>query len=234
MTARPFIRKKIRKLRHWKQQYRKNSEFIFRRRTVYGGVIYEAGDKIPDILSKKKSKVRRFWEAKRIELAEFDDPSSNIGIDGQDKGSTDQETPPEADGDSKPSMIKMLLDWMEGSVGPEGVSGEPGGCGPDPGKKGTKGQEYETDTPKTEPEQTETETKAASCETGNLSDPGPNGTDGDVSGPKGAAGPVEYTSEHLGGGWYVITNPDGTKEKLRGRGAVDARIEELRGQSDGA
>ena len=66
--------KLIRKLRHWKQRYDPNARFICRRRMRWGGLIYESGDPIPEQLAESKSKLRRFWEAGRIELAEFEVP----------------------------------------------------------------------------------------------------------------------------------------------------------------
>ena len=63
--------KPIRKLRHWKQRYDPNARFICRRRMRWGGRVYESGDPIPAQLATNKGKLRRFWEAGRIELAEF-------------------------------------------------------------------------------------------------------------------------------------------------------------------
>ena len=141
MTARPF--RKVRKLRHWKQRYKPGAKFIFRRRTLYAGVIYEAGDMIPEALAKSKAKLRRFWEAKRIELAQFEDPAENVNVSGQTKDS-DNEMPAGTDGDGG---------GIDGPEGPDGVAGE------------TDPPETETDTPKNEPEQPESETKTASGET---------------------------------------------------------------------
>ena len=64
---------RIRKLRHYKQRFKyPDAEFIFRRSMLYGGVMYQAGDRIPALLQAKPAKLRRFWEARRIELAEFE------------------------------------------------------------------------------------------------------------------------------------------------------------------
>ena len=61
----------IRKLRHWKQRYSPNAAFICRRRMTWSGRVYEPGDPIPQELSNNKGKLRRFWESRWIELAEF-------------------------------------------------------------------------------------------------------------------------------------------------------------------
>lgn len=72
-------RKIVRRLRHWKQRFNKNAEFIWRRPTVAGGVQYNAGDLIPDTLKNNPAKLRSFWEAKRIELADFEAPNVATG-----------------------------------------------------------------------------------------------------------------------------------------------------------
>ena len=71
--------KTIRKFRHWKQRYDPNAVFICRRRIEWGGVVYETGDSIPDELAANKGKLRRFWEAGWIELAEFEAPNVVTG-----------------------------------------------------------------------------------------------------------------------------------------------------------
>jgi len=76
----PKKRRLIRKLRHWKQQYDKNAEFIWRRRMFFRGVQTIAGDPIPEELAKNKTKLRRFWESKVIELAEFEAPNVATGV----------------------------------------------------------------------------------------------------------------------------------------------------------
>ena len=73
-------RRIIRRLRHWKQRFDKNAEFIWRRPTIAGGVTYEAGSPIPDVLKNNPAKLRRFWEAKRIELADFEAPNVATGV----------------------------------------------------------------------------------------------------------------------------------------------------------
>lgn len=70
MIARP------RRLRHWKQQFDPNSQFIWRRSTLFNGVQFEAGDVLPDDVIRKMgvNKLRRLWQSGRIELQEFDAP----------------------------------------------------------------------------------------------------------------------------------------------------------------
>jgi hypothetical protein len=73
------MRKQVRKLRHWKQRFDKNAEFIWRRPTSYANKQYKPGDLIPDELKSNPTKLRRFWESTRIELAEFEDPNVLTG-----------------------------------------------------------------------------------------------------------------------------------------------------------
>ena len=69
----------VHKLRHWKQQYHPNAAFICRRRMAWGGRTYEPGGRIPAELAANKAKLRRFWEAGWIELAEFQAPDVATG-----------------------------------------------------------------------------------------------------------------------------------------------------------
>ncbi len=73
------MRKQVRKLRHWKQRWDRNADFVWSRRTIYAGVTYTPGDPIPDDLAARPTKLRRFWESKRIELAEFEAPNVATG-----------------------------------------------------------------------------------------------------------------------------------------------------------
>lgn len=72
--------RKVRSLRHWKQQYDENAAFIWRKRTTWGNKTFEPGDKVPAKVIEEmgRNKLRRFWEAAHIELAEFDE-SQKIG-----------------------------------------------------------------------------------------------------------------------------------------------------------
>ena len=69
----------VRKLRHWKQRYDPGAAFICRRRIEWGGVAYEPGDPVPEELVVNKGKLRRFWEAGWIELAQFEAPKVATG-----------------------------------------------------------------------------------------------------------------------------------------------------------
>ena len=75
------MRKKVqvRRLRHWKQRFKENAKFIWRTRTVYAGRECQPGDTIPKDLEGKPTKLRRFWESRRIELAEFEVPNVVTG-----------------------------------------------------------------------------------------------------------------------------------------------------------
>lgn len=64
-------RKYQRRLRHWKQQFNKDAKFIFAKPMNYAGKQYAAGAKIPKELAAQKTKLRRFWEGRVIELADF-------------------------------------------------------------------------------------------------------------------------------------------------------------------
>ena len=72
-------RRVIRKLRHWRQRFNPNVDFIWRRRTPFGNQLYEPGDPIPKLLQENKAKLRRFWESQWIELAEFEDKDVSTG-----------------------------------------------------------------------------------------------------------------------------------------------------------
>lgn len=72
--------RRIRTLRHWKQRYDENAQFIFRKAITYAGKRFAAGDAIPDDLKSKLTKLRRFWEARTIELAEFEAPNVKTGV----------------------------------------------------------------------------------------------------------------------------------------------------------
>lgn len=73
MAARP------RRLRHWKQQFDPNAQFIWRRATTFNGVECKAGDVLSDdvILKMGVNKLRRLWQSSRIELHEFEAPQTS-------------------------------------------------------------------------------------------------------------------------------------------------------------
>lgn len=67
----------VRKLRHWKQRFDKNARFIWRRAVKYGGEQMKIGAELPEDFP--PIKLKRFWEANIIELAEFEDPNVATG-----------------------------------------------------------------------------------------------------------------------------------------------------------
>ena len=73
------MRKQVRKLRHWKQRFDKNADFVWRRQIKYAGELTQPGELIPDELQDAPTKLRRFWESGTIELAEFEDPNVATG-----------------------------------------------------------------------------------------------------------------------------------------------------------
>lgn len=77
MANKPKI---IGKLRHWKQRFKPNAAFVWRRRCLFQGKMTEIGMPIPDVLVKLPTKLRRFWESRVIELAEFDAPNVATGV----------------------------------------------------------------------------------------------------------------------------------------------------------
>lgn len=69
----------FKKLRHWKQRFHKDAGFIWRRPRTYGSKDYKPGDPIPKELEENPTKLRRFWEAGVIELADFSAPNVATG-----------------------------------------------------------------------------------------------------------------------------------------------------------
>ncbi len=86
----PEVVKVIRKLRHWKQRYDAKASFVWRRQTQWPDtsgdgkpelVTFPPGSLVPErvIKSMGPAKLRRFWESRRIELAEFEAPNVATG-----------------------------------------------------------------------------------------------------------------------------------------------------------
>jgi hypothetical protein len=76
-ASKPSVRK-VRNLRHWKQQYDANAKFVARKTLkLIGGTLY-AGDVLPQevVDGMGRSKLKRFWQSRYIELAEFEAPQS--------------------------------------------------------------------------------------------------------------------------------------------------------------
>jgi hypothetical protein len=69
----------VRRLRHWKQRFQKDADFIWNKAVMWQGTQVKIGDKIPDILSNNTNKVRRFWEAGVISLMDFSEPDVLTG-----------------------------------------------------------------------------------------------------------------------------------------------------------
>ena len=94
MATKPKAVQSIRKVRHWKQRYKKNARFVFRKAQNWpevtkagkvkpGGkrIHYPAGSIIPEaVILNMGAKVRRWWEARLIELHEFKDPNVKTGV----------------------------------------------------------------------------------------------------------------------------------------------------------
>ena len=89
----------IRKLRHWRQRFDPKATFVFRRRTKWSGEWMEPGDPVPDGVS--TAKLRNMWDARRIELAEIEEPAPT--------GSNPEEPPPEA---PLPDFVEQRGSWF--------------------------------------------------------------------------------------------------------------------------
>ena len=59
-------------MRHWRQRFHAARSMRFRRRCVFKNVEYKRGDLLPPETAPKTA--RRLWNARRIELADFDPP----------------------------------------------------------------------------------------------------------------------------------------------------------------
>jgi len=73
--------RKVRNLRHWKQQFNADAAFIARKRLNLSCGVIEPGEILPQeaIDDMGRTKLKRFWAAKRIELAQFE-PTQAFGI----------------------------------------------------------------------------------------------------------------------------------------------------------
>ena len=69
----------VRKLRHWKQRFQKDADFVWSKAVTWQGTQVKLGDKIPEVLSNNTNKVRRFWEAGVISLMDFSAPDVLTG-----------------------------------------------------------------------------------------------------------------------------------------------------------
>ena len=121
------MKRSPRRLRHWKQKYDKNAKFIWSRDVVYSGQDFVAGDIIPDGLV-SPTKLRRLWESKWIQLADFDAPDVLTGTVGEYQKV--EETEPEDEKDqgedqkveeTEPEDEKVEDDsWLDGDEADEG------------------------------------------------------------------------------------------------------------------
>ena len=78
----------IRKMRHWRQRFDPKAEFIFRRARTYDGKTYQPGEKIPKALKENRRKLLFMWEAKYIELAEWEAPKTAFNSPPESKDPT--------------------------------------------------------------------------------------------------------------------------------------------------
>lgn len=68
----------VSKVRHWKQRFRPEGPFRWRRPTLYDGTTYATGDPVAEgLLSRVKA--RRFWRSGRIEMVDFLTPDVATG-----------------------------------------------------------------------------------------------------------------------------------------------------------
>jgi len=126
--------RKIRSLRHWKQQYDKNAAFVWRKSTTWNGVEFSPGDLVPaEIIAEMgPTKQRRFWESQFIELAEFEEPE-NVGfgmpqlsnefmrgeVPQEDAGGDDAIEAP-VPSDAAPELKERAVEGFEGEIEPTG------------------------------------------------------------------------------------------------------------------
>ena len=174
---------RIRRLRHWKQRWDPNARFIFRRRTLYSGEVFEAGDIIPETLANNRAKLRRFWEAKRIELAEFEAPNVQTG----------QRTTEER------------IEHIRKVFSPPGSQDQPPAQVPEAAPEAAPETPPET-APKPEPA------------------PAPEAA------PETPPQESPPTVDELGAGWYLVTLPNGSTEKVRGKDALKKYVADLNGE----
>lgn len=71
--------KRLRKLRHWKQQFDPNAKFIWRKNVLWEGAPIVPETEIPESLKNNPVKLKRFWEAGVIELYAFEEPDVLTG-----------------------------------------------------------------------------------------------------------------------------------------------------------
>lgn len=78
----------VARLRHWRQRFQKGAKYIWRRRIIWEGKETVVGAECPESLTSNPKKLRLFWEAKTIELRDFDGNNpgkKHLRADGTDK-----------------------------------------------------------------------------------------------------------------------------------------------------
>lgn len=124
--------RKVRTLRHWKQQFSQNAAFVWRKSITFGGKQTVPGERAEGI---KPTKLRAFWEAGMIELAEFEEPRDvlegrNHPEDEAPEG--DQDETPDASDDDGDDTDDAEPESDEGNEeDDEGQSDEPAAEQPD-------------------------------------------------------------------------------------------------------
>ncbi len=69
----------VKGVRHWKQEFDKHADFVWRKRLKWDKEMTVVGDPIPALLKDNPTKLRRFWESQSIELAGFEAPDVATG-----------------------------------------------------------------------------------------------------------------------------------------------------------
>jgi hypothetical protein len=73
------MKRTVRRLRHWKQRFDKDAAFIWNKHMTWDGEPVVPGAVIPDALAADANRLRRFWEAGIIQLAQFEEPDVATG-----------------------------------------------------------------------------------------------------------------------------------------------------------
>ena len=71
--------RKGQRLRHWKQCFSPNAEFVWAKYTLFNGIPTVPGVALPSELVSKQNKLRRLWDSGFIKLAHFDTPDVATG-----------------------------------------------------------------------------------------------------------------------------------------------------------
>jgi len=94
--------RKVRRLRHWKQQFNPNAKFIWNKPILWAGEYVKVGSPVPAKLLNIPIKLQRFWSAGVIELAEFEAPLDILNPAAK----------AEADNPSEAVIIKLGNGWV--------------------------------------------------------------------------------------------------------------------------